>query len=131
MSTKKSIVVVDVRILDTFEGAKFVKDLEDTGNVSFLFVLEKPAKTSGKNSNSETHQDGDELLANGAVIRNTGNLNSADFWESVFEFVDNGLTEIVAVAAHYNHWQLINQADKHRVPFKYVYNVDNKRMVWL
>lgn len=120
MKNKRSVAVIDVKILDTFEGAQFIRDLEQTENINFVYAVFNP-----NDKCAET------LDTHGAVVRNTGNLNSRDFWEAVFEFVDNGLNEIVAVGAHYNQWGLLNQAAKHRVPFKFVYNVDNKRMQWL
>ena len=122
MKNKRSVAIIDVRILDTFEGAEFVRDLEPKMNL--IFAVEDPR--------AETPETMQALEStNATVVSNTGSLNSQDFVSAVFEFVDNGHNEIVAVGAHYQHWQLVNQANKNSVPFGFVYNPSNKRMVWL
>lgn len=122
MKNKRSVAIIDVRILDTFEGASFVRDLEPKMNL--IFAVEDPR--------SETRETMEALEStNATVVSNTGKLSGQDFFSAVFEFVDNGHNEIVAVGAHYQHWQLVNQANKNSVPFQFIYNPANKRMVWL
>lgn len=114
------VAIIDVRILDTFEGAEFVRHLEGNPKVSLVFAVENPSDKTA-----------DTLETHGAVISNAGKLNARDFWRGVFEFVDNNHNQVVAIGAHYRYWQLVNEANNNAVPFQFVYNVDNQRMVWL
>lgn len=122
MKNKRSVAVIDVRILDTPEGAEFVKDLEPKMNL--IFVVEDP--------DTETEETLQSLTTmNVAVLTNSGKLSSQDFFKAVFEFVDNGHNEVVAIGAHYNHWQLATVANKTGVPFTFVYDNMTKKMVWI
>ena len=120
MKNKRSVTIVDVRVLDTVEGAGFVKDLESKMNL--IYVIENPEL--------ETEETLDALRStNSAVLSNAGKLNSQDFFRSVFDFVDNGVNEVVSVVGHYYHWEFINSAKKHKVPFSFVSAVDSKKVV--
>ena len=134
MSTNpNATIIVDVRILDSFAGAKFIRELEDTSDISFVYAVQDPNDRTAQalaDTNLERRGRSEKTPAI-SVITNTGKLNPQEFWEAVFDFVDNGRNNVSAVAGHYNHWQLLNEANKHRVPFKFVYNVDNQRMVYL
>lgn len=110
--------IIDVRVLDTYSGAKFVKDLEDKGH-TLVFAVENP--------NDKT---ADDLRGIGIVITNTGKLHSRAFWEAVFDFVEKNNT-VAATAGHYNHWALQSVSEERSVPYQFVLNTDSQNMFWL
>lgn len=110
--------IIDVRILDTFEGAKHVKQLEDSG-LELVFAVENP--------NDKT---ADELRGHGIVITNVGKLPSRQFWENVFEFVTANNT-VIGTAGHWDHWGLQLVSEQEKVPYQFVYNKDSGRMNYL
>ena len=125
MTKSRSVAIVDTRVLDAVQGAEMLKELEDK-NISFIFVSE----------NNPYQPSIDDALSdhpNSALIKkNSRTQTSKEFWQAVFEYVTKQTTtELVSVIGHWNHWQSINEGNKHRVPFMFVYNPDVPRMVWL
>lgn len=110
--------IIDVRVLDTYSGAKFVKDLEDKGH-TLVFAVENPHDSTAE-----------DLRSNGIVITNTGKLKSRQFWEAVFDFVEKNNT-VTATAGHYNHWALQSVSEERGVPYQFVLNTDTENMFWM
>ena len=116
-----AVAIIDVRVLDSERGAAFVKGLEDSRNVHLIFAVEDPddstADTLGALDGAPT------------VVKNTGRLGRGEFWAAVFEFLDNGRNEIVSMVSHYDHWQSVNSATNRGVPFKFVYDPAQQKVV--
>lgn len=110
--------IIDVRILDTFEGAAHVKQLED-GGLDLVFAVE-----------GRDDPTADELRGHGIVVQNAGGLKSREFWESVFEFVGAN-NKIIGTAGHYDHWGLQSVSELNKVPFRFVYNPAGPSMTYL
>ena len=129
MTKSRSVAIVDTRVLDTFQGAEMIRELEDKA-ISFIFVSENPDTHPDSKSNPDSALDDHP---NSALIRkNSKTQTSKEFWKAVFEYVTNQThTDLVAVVGHYNHWQIFNEANKHAVPFQFTYDETISRMVWL
>lgn len=110
--------IIDVRILDTFEGARHVKQLEDSG-LELVFAVENPDDKTA-----------DELRGHGIVIQSSRKQSSRDFWNSVFDFVTVNNT-VVGVASHWDHWALQLVSEERNIPYRFVFNKDSSRMNYL
>lgn len=120
----KAIAVIDTRALDVLSGAELVRNLESR-NIDLVFVSEDVKDRAL-----------DEALAehpNSALISKTSAVTtSGEFWSSVFDVLDNGRNQIVAVVGTYEFWTVFNYADKHRVPFRAVVDkTSSRRATWL
>lgn len=116
MSKTNPVALVDIRVLDTVAGAKYVED-HLQGKLSIIFCDSDPDPTL----------EDDYLLEHGTVVRNNAHRNpsvtkserEAGFWRSVYKSLSTD-TQVVVSLNHYSHWQGVTEANARRVPIKLI-----------